>query len=86
MKEGPWERGESKEGPSFTPIPQNIQAAANSATAMLRGPQGEPATPKGRMKVTMPMLRASIAKGSQLTMAKTEGGAARQETMEDGDG
>ena len=27
------------------------------------------------MKVTMPMLRASIAKGSQRTMAETEGGS-----------
>jgi hypothetical protein len=47
-----------------------------TATPMSRGPQGEPTTPKGRMKATMPTLRASasIAKGSQRTMAETEGG------------
>jgi hypothetical protein len=87
-KEGPWERGELKEGPSIAPIPQNILAAAKPATAMLRAPRGEPAMPKGRTKATMPMLRASVAKGSQRTMAETEGGQhdeRRQRTMTDDD-
>ncbi len=60
-------------------IPQNIQAGNKPATAMLRGPQGEPATPKGRTKATMPMLRASIVKGSQRTMAEMEGGGQHNE-------
>ncbi len=71
MKEGPWERGESKEGPSIAPIPQNIQVAAKPATAMSRGPRGESATPKGGTKATTPTLRVSIANGSQCTMAET---------------
>ncbi len=53
-----------------------------TATPMSRGPQGEPATPKGRMKATMPTLHASVAKGSQRTMAETEGGG--NMTREDG--
>jgi hypothetical protein len=48
--------------------------ACTTATPTSRGPQGEPATPKGRMKATTPMLHASVAKGSQCTMAETEGG------------
>ncbi len=72
-----------KEGPSIAPIPQNIQAFAKPATAMLMGPRGEPETPKGRTKATMPMLHASIAKASQRTMAETEGGG---NTMRDDGG
>ncbi len=74
LKEGPWERGELNEGPSIAPIPANIQAGDKPATAMSRGPQGEPATPKGRTKATTPTLHASVAKGSQHTMAEAEGG------------
>jgi hypothetical protein len=55
-------------------IPQNIQAAANPATVMSRGPRGELAMPKGRTKATMPTLHASIAKGSHRTIAEIEGG------------
>jgi hypothetical protein len=50
------------------------QAGNKPATAMLRGPRGEPAMPKGRTKAKAPTLHASIAKGSQPTMAETEGG------------
>jgi hypothetical protein len=88
LKEGSWEREELKERPLFAPIPQNIQAAAKPATAMSRGLQGEPATPKGRTKATTPMLCTSIAKGILRTMAETEGGdnmtrddGGRQRTM-----
>jgi hypothetical protein len=45
-----------------------------TATPMLGGPRGEPATPKGRTKATMPRLRESFVKGSQRTMAEIEGG------------
>jgi hypothetical protein len=85
-KEGPWERGILKERPSIAPIPQNIQAAAKLATAMSRGPRGEPAMPKGRTKTTTPTLHASIAKGSQCTMAETEGGATQQKQTEEDKG
>jgi hypothetical protein len=74
LKEGPWERGESKKGLSIAPVPQNIQAGNKPATAMLREPQGESAMPKARTKARMPMLRASIAKGSQCKIAEKEGG------------
>jgi hypothetical protein len=53
-----------------------------TATPRSRGPQGEPATPKGRTKATMPTLHASVAKGSQRTMAETEGGG--NTTRDDG--
>jgi hypothetical protein len=53
---------------------EHDNVARTTATLMSRGPQGEPTTPKGRTKATMPMLHASIAKGSKNTMAETEGG------------
>jgi hypothetical protein len=53
---------------------EHDNVARTTTTPTLRGPRGEPTTPKGRTKATTPMLRASIAKGSQRTMAETEGG------------
>jgi hypothetical protein len=47
-----------------------------------RGPRGELTMPKGRTKATTPMLRASIAKGSQRTITETEGGG--NTTRDDG--
>jgi hypothetical protein len=61
---------------------EHNNVALTTVTPTSRGPQGEPMTPKGRTKATMPMLRASVAKGSQLTMAETEGGG--NTTRDDG--
>jgi hypothetical protein len=54
------------------------------AMPALRGLRGEPTTPKERTKATIPMLHASIAKGSQCTMAETEGGGGGNTTRDDG--
>ena len=53
---------------------EHDNVACTTATPMSRGPLGEPAMPKGSTKATAPTLRASVAKGSQHTMAETEGG------------
>jgi hypothetical protein len=53
---------------------EHNKVTCTTATPTLRGPREEQATPKGRTKATTPMLRMSITKGSQCTMAETEGG------------
>ncbi len=53
---------------------EHDDVAPTTAMPTLRGPQGGARIPKGRTKATIPMLRVSIAKGSQCTMAETEGG------------
>jgi hypothetical protein len=61
---------------------EHDNVARTVATTTLRGPRGELATPKGRTKATTPTLHASVAKGSQRTMAETEGGG--NTTRDDG--
>ncbi len=62
---------------------EHDDVARITAMPMSRGPQGELMTPKGRMKATTPKLHASVAKGSQCTIAETERGG---NTMRDDGG